>query len=374
MPRSKVLLLFGTRPEIIKLAPVFHELAARHNRFNPVLVFSGQHQELAAKQLKLFNLIPHYNLSVMSANQTPAETCARVMQSFDEILTRETPDMVLVQGDTTTALAGALAAFYRQIPVGHVEAGLRSGCAVSPFPEEMNRRLISQLAKIHFAATPQNQQNLLIEGVAKHQIFVTGNPVVDALRFVLRNYRQSTKIRTILQKTAGFKRILLTTHRRESFGGKMRGNLQALRRFIDKNSDTVLIFPVHLNPVVQSTAKDSLFCSERIFLIKPLDYIDFIYLMKESWLIVSDSGGVQEEAPSLGKPLLVLRENTERPEALASGIAKLAGENPRQLTQLLEENYRDETWIQSVRQIENPFGQGDAAQKIADILMADSSA
>lgn len=241
----------------------------------------------------------------------------------------------------------------------------------SPFPEELNRRLISQVTTFHFCATESNKQNLLAENVDGKQIFQTGNTVVDALQFILKNEQLGANIKKLIDETSDLKRILLTTHRRESFGEKMSENLKTLRRFVEKQKDVCLIFPVHLNPNVRAVTNKILANRERIFLLEPLDYVDFVALLKNAWLIASDSGGVQEEAPSLGKPLFILRENTERPEAIEAGIAKLVSNN---LRELLEENYRDETWINSVKQIENPFGDGEAAKRIVEILMKNFNA
>ena len=360
----KILILFGTRPELIKLAPVIFELK-KHPNFQTTVVSSSQHTDLLTPFLKIFKLETDYDLRVMTANQTPAQVAAKVLSSLDAILEREQPEIILVQGDTTTAFAGAFTAFNRKVKIGHVEAGLRSGNALSPFPEELNRRLISQLATFHFCATSGNKQNLLSENIAENQIFVTGNTVVDALQFILKNEQPSRKIERLIDETRNFKRILLTTHRRESFGLTMSDNLKILCKFIEKNKDVCLIFPVHPNPNVRNVTRKILANRERIFLLEPLDYIDFAQLMKAAWLIVSDSGGVQEEAPSLGKPLFILRENTERPEAIESGIAKLVGEN---LRELLAENYADDAWINSVKQIKNPFGDGAAAKRIVGIL------
>ncbi|MEO6589519.1 MAG: UDP-N-acetylglucosamine 2-epimerase (non-hydrolyzing) [Pyrinomonadaceae bacterium] len=362
--RSKILVLFGTRPEAIKLAPVIFELK-KHSAFQTIVVSSSQHTDLLAPFLKIFNLKTDYDLRVMTENQTPNEVCARVLSSLDAILEKEKPDLILVQGDTTTAFAGAFAAFNRKIKIGHIEAGLRSGNALSPFPEELNRRLISQIATFHFCATKSNCTNLLAENVGEKQIFQTGNTVVDALKFILKNSQPGAKIENLIKETKHLKRILLTTHRRESFGETMSGNLQVLREFVENNKDICLIFPVHPNPNVRIITEKILANRGRIFLLEPLDYIDFAALMKSAWLIVSDSGGVQEEAPGLGKPLLILRRNTERPEAIEAGIAKLVGEN---LRELLAENYADETWIDSVKKIENPFGDGKAAKRIVEIL------
>ncbi len=364
--RQKILVLFGTRPEAVKLAPVIHEL--KKKSFQTIVVSSSQHQELLKPFLKNLNIEIDFDLRVMRKNQTPTEVCARVLAKIDRILESEQPDLVLVQGDTTTTFAGAIAGFNRRIPVGHIEAGLRSGNSHSPFPEEMNRRLISQISSFHFAATEENRRNLRHEGVSSEKIFVTGNPVVDALRFILKNLRPSPMIEQLIEHTNGRKRILLTTHRRESFGETMGENLKVLREFVEKRPDVCLIFPVHPNPNVRGIAKEILKNSGCVHLLAPLDYVDFVALMKESWLIVSDSGGVQEEAPSLGKPLFILRENTERPEAVSSGVAKLVGGDPHRLKVMLEENYAVQTWIRSVKEISNPFGDGKSAKRIVKII------
>jgi UDP-N-acetylglucosamine 2-epimerase (non-hydrolysing) len=362
----KILVLFGTRPEIIKLAPVIRELKSKN--FQTVVVSSGQHTDLLAPFLQLLEIEVDYNLNVMTENQTPNQVLSKVLSALDEILEAEKPDIILVQGDTTTTLAGALAGFNREIPIGHVEAGLRSGNLQSPFPEEMNRRIISQIAAFNFCATTGNCRNLLNEKIAENQIFVTGNTVVDSLQFILKNSRASAQTRKLISETKNLKQILLTTHRRESFGAAMRENLLELRRFVKNHQDVCLIFPVHPNPNVKSATEEILAHRERIFLIEPVGYADFVALMKSAWLIVSDSGGVQEEAPSLGKPLLVLRENTERPEAIDAGTAKLVGKSAKNLAKLLKENYNNEGWINSIGKIENPFGTGDSAKKIVEIL------
>ena len=365
---AKILVLFGTRPEAIKLAPVIHELQNR--KFQTVVVSSGQHRDLLAPFLQIFNLKIDFDLQVMTENQTPNQVLAKTLTALDVILEAEKPDLILVQGDTTTTLAGAMAGFQRKIAVGHVEAGLRSGNLQSPFPEEMNRRLISQIARFHFAATEKNRENLLSESVPGEHIFVTGNTIVDALHFILENLNPNEKIKDLISETDGLKRILLTTHRRESHGAALSENLRALREFIKNRKDVCLIFPVHPNPNVRSATERILAGRERVFLLEPLDYFDFVCLMKNAWLIVSDSGGVQEEAPSLGKPVLILRENTERSEAIEAGVAKLVGKSAKNLAKLLKENYNDETWINSLHSIENPFGEGQSAVKIVEILSA----
>ena len=363
-PDGKILVLFGTRPEAIKLAPVILALKKCGN-FETVVVSSSQHTDLLAPFLEIFKIKVDYDLRVMTANQTPNAVCAKVLEKLDTVLADEKPDVILVQGDTTTAFAGAFAAFNRRIKIGHIEAGLRSGNLHSPFPEEANRRLVSQLATFHFCATEGNKQNLLAENINDNRIFVVGNPVVDALAFVLKNKEPSSEIKNLLDETSGLKRILLTTHRRESFGETMTENMETLRDFVFHTKDVCIVFPVHPNPNVRDVTEKIMANRKRIYLLEPLDYIDFAALMKQAWLIVSDSGGVQEEAPSLGKPLLILRENTERPEAIASGIAKLVGED---LEKLLWETYADETWINSVKEIVNPFGDGTTAQRIVEIL------
>ncbi len=364
--RTKVLVLFGTRPEAIKLAPVIHEL--RKRSFETIVVSSSQHKSLLTPFLAQLDIDVDFDLGVMKRNQSLNDVCSRVMAKLDTILATEEPDLILVQGDTSTTLAGALAAFNRKIPVGHVEAGLRSGNIMSPFPEEMNRRLVSQIATFHFASTEQNRRALVAENVSSDRIFVTGNPVVDSLKQMLKDLTPSAMIAELIKKTEGKKRVLLTTHRRESFGEAMGGNLTVLRDFADRHADVAVFFPVHPNPNVRAVAKEILGSRDNVFLLEPLDYSDFLYIMKAAWLIVSDSGGVQEEAPSLGKPLLVIRENTERPEAISAGVAKLVGNSPGALKQMLEENYSVNTWIKSVKEVANPFGDGRSAERIVRVI------
>lgn len=367
--RKKVLTLFGTRPEAIKLAPVIRGLEANNESIETFNVASGQHTDLLYPFVRLLKIRIDRDLRVMLPSQTPNQVCARVMDAMDVILEEEKPELILVQGDTTTALAGALAGFHREIPVGHVEAGLRSGNPRSPFPEEMNRRMISRLATYHFAATTRNRMTLLAEGVEKRNIFVTGNPVVDSLKAIVnQSSRKNPVFEQLLQTTSGLKRLILTTHRRERFGELMLENLVTLRQFVESHKDVALVFPVHPNPAVVDAARAALSHHSRIHLIEPLGYEDFIALLSEAWLIVSDSGGVQEEAPTLGKPLLVLRENTERPEALESGVARLVGSRPEALGLMLEEAYLEGSWASKVGRIENPFGHGDSGQKIAEII------
>jgi UDP-N-acetylglucosamine 2-epimerase (non-hydrolysing) len=364
---TKVLSLFGTRPEVIKLGPVIRSLETRPGTFQTVNVASGQHDSLASPFIKLFGIRVDHELRVMQPGQSPNEVCARVLAALDRVLLREAPDVVLVQGDTTTAMAGALAAFHRRIPVGHVEAGLRSGDVQSPFPEEMNRCLAGRLATYHFAATTANRDNLRAEGVPEERIFVTGNPVVDALLTVLPTLKPSAVLRAVFESIGSRRTIVLTTHRRESFGGKLLENLRVLRSFVDRHDDVALAFPVHPNPVVVDASRSVLGSHPRIHLLEPLAYEDFLLLLTRAFLIVSDSGGVQEEAPTIGRPLLVLRENTERPEGLVHGNSRLAG-NPALLEELLEEAWAPDSWAANASRVENPFGRGDAGERIAALL------
>jgi UDP-N-acetylglucosamine 2-epimerase (non-hydrolysing) len=369
LSEKRVLTVFGTRPEAIKLAPVISELRAHAPHIRVINVVSGQHRELLRPFIELFGLRVDYDLAVMQPDQTVGQTCSRILQSLDPILEREQPDLVLVQGDTTTVVAGALAAFYRHIAVGHVEAGMRSGDPCSPFPEEMNRRLVTRLATFHFAATEGNRAALLAEGVPDSQIFLTGNPVVQALRdLLLARPAPAGNAAAILDATAPFKRIVLTTHRRESFGATLEANLKVIRSFVEQHDDVAVIFPVHLNPRVAGPARTILGGHPRIHLTEPLPYEDFVVLLSQSWLIVSDSGGVQEEAPSLGRPVLVIRENTERPEAIAAGVARLTGGDPHTLARMLEEAHQDGRWVQQVRAVKNPFGSEDSGRRIADAV------
>jgi UDP-N-acetylglucosamine 2-epimerase (non-hydrolysing) len=364
----KILILFGTRPEVIKLAPVIRRLEEFPASFRTINVASSQHTSLLHPFVESFGIRIDHDLQVMRPDQSPHEVCARVLIAIESLLAELRPHLILVQGDTTTALAGALAGFYSRIPVGHVEAGLRTDNPMSPFPEEMNRRLVSRVATYHFAATEHNRRTLLAEGVPDKAIFVTGNPVVDALRAILARPQSRRSVDDVVQATEGSRRIVLTTHRRESLGHIMRENLAVLRRFIESKPDVTLIFPVHPNPSVKESTRQVLTAHPRIHLIDPLRYEDFIHLLSRSWLIVSDSGGVQEEAPTLGKPVLILRENTERPEAVEAGVARLVGGDPRRLAVMLEELDADPSWIESVRAVDNPFGRGDSARRIVSAV------
>jgi UDP-N-acetylglucosamine 2-epimerase (non-hydrolysing) len=365
-PRRRVLTVLGTRPEVIKLAPVIRELQERSDEFESITVASGQHTDLLAPFVKVFDLRIDHQLQVMLPGQPLNVLASKILAALDPVLEQTRPDAVLVQGDTTTALGGALAAYQRGIPVGHIEAGLRTGDSKQPFPEEMNRRLISRLAAWHFAATSRNRRTLLAEGVDRTAIAVTGNPVVDSLKEILEKRIRSPRLLELLEASAGLRRVVLTTHRRENFGKEMAGNLRVLAEFVERQTDVGLIFPVHPNPAVRQAAEKALGGRDRMWLVEPLDYLDFIGLLSECWLIVSDSGGIQEEAPTLGKPLLVLRELTERPEAVECGIARLVGGSPYRLEIALKDAY----WrpVGEDKPVANPFGRGDSARQIADAL------
>lgn len=365
-PRT-VVSVFGTRPEIIKMAPVQTALARRPG-LDPRVVLSSQHTDLAAPFLQRFGLRAERDLAVMQPGQSPEEVTARVLLGLGQVFTELDPALVLVQGDTATAFAATLAAFYRRIPVGHVEAGLRTDDPTNPFPEEMHRRLVTRMATLHFAATDANRRTLLSEGVPAERIFLTGNPVVDALRRTLATTPPSAALSELLAATEGKRRLVLTTHRRESFGELMSGNLRVLRDFLRVHEDSVLLFPVHPNPSVRGVTEEILGGEPRAHLLAPLDYPDFLHLLAAAWLVVSDSGGVQEEVPSLGRALLVLRENTERPEVVESGIAELVGGDPQRLARRLAEIHADDVWTREVRAVANPFGDGDAAERIADAV------
>jgi len=365
----KVLCVFGTRPEIIKLAPIIQELRRNPASASVRTLSSGQHTDLLEPLLELFDVWPDFDLQVMRSEQSPNEVCARALEGMGPIIREEAPDLIVVQGDTTTALAAAMSGFHYQIPVAHVEAGLRSGDSLSPFPEEMNRRLITRLAKYHFAATAGNRAQLLEEGVPAEDIFVTGNPVVDSLHYILENSVPSDLVGSLLQRVGGRELMVLTTHRRENFGGTMQQNLREIRGFVEAHEELSLIFAVHPNPNVVQAAKAELASHPRVHLINPLGYADFIQLVSHAWLLLSDSGGIQEEAPSLGKPLLILRNNTERPEAIQAGTAFLVGDKPGGLTAMLDAAYGGAPWLEQAKQVRNPFGDGKAAQRISRLIL-----
>lgn len=352
---------------MIKVAPLVLKLRALGG--TAILVNTGQHADLLAPLFDLFGVQPDHDLAAMSPGQGLNTLVARITERMDPILEKEQPDYVIVQGDTASALAGALAAFNRKIPVGHVEAGLRSGNPLSPFPEEMNRRLVTQIAALHFAATEHNRETLLREGIAAESIHVTGNSVVDALHHTLQNTFPGEDIGRLREQINGRKLVLLTTHRRENFGDAMRTHLRSLRRFAESHPELCIVFPVHPNPHVREAAAQELMGCDQILLTAPMGYADFVHLLSDAWLIVSDSGGIQEEAASLGKPILVLRENTERPEGVHVGVARLVGENPGDLTRLLAEAVADTGWFETAARAEKVYGDGLTAERISRLLL-----
>ena len=364
----KVMCVFGTRPELIKFLPVLRELRRRRG-VTPVTVLTSQHTDLVRPLIDLWQIEVHHDLHAMVHGQTLNSLVSRLLARLDEVLAAEAPDIVLVQGDTASAFAAAMAAFHRRIPVGHIEAGLRSGRRDSPFPEELNRRLVTSLSTLHFAPTARNAATLRAEGVAPERIILSGNPVVDAVALVRGRQEPSAPVADLLRRLKGGRTILLTTHRRESFGALMRDRLRVLRRFVEERPDVSLIFPVHSNPAVAEVAMRELGDLNRVHLLPPLDYPDFLHCLAEAWLVVSDSGGVQEEAPSLGKPLLIIRENTERPEVVEAGVARLVGDSAERLWGELLAAEAPGSWAGRVCPIENPFGQGDSARRIVDAVL-----
>lgn len=362
-----IAVIFGTRPEVIKLAPVVRALAETSS-LRPLTVWSGQHLDLARTMLEHFRLSVDHDLRIMTPGQTPAQVLGRVIDALTPVLEAERPAMVLVQGDTTTTLGGALAASYLRIPVGHVEAGLRTPDLFSPFPEEMQRRLVTRLTSLHLASTERNVGVLEAEGVDPNTIHLTGNPVIDALLWTRDHGTPSAAARDLLAATEGTRRIVLTTHRRESFGAPLEANLRVLAAFVAQHPDVSLLFPVHPNPAVRGAAESVFGLAPRVHLTDPLGYPDFVALLDAAWMVVSDSGGVQEEVPSLGKPLLVLRETTERPEAVEAGLARLVGHDPERLDRELRDAHAGSAWVDAATRIPNPFGDGHAAARIAAVV------
>ncbi len=363
-----VLTLFGTRPEVIKLAPVVRALEAMPERFATLNVATGQHADLAHRMARVLGLRIDHDLGVGRIAQTQAQVIDRVIEGLEPLLASRPPAAVLVQGDTSSALAGALAGHAQGLMVGHVEAGLRTGNPESPFPEELNRRRITDLASLHFAATVRNRDSLIGEGVDPERIHVTGNPIVDSLQWAIERGAPSRDFIAYLDQIPQTRLLVLTTHRRESFGDVMFERLRVLKRFVSEHPDIALIFPQHLNPATRFAAERELKDHPRIHLIEPLDYFDFIHLMARSWLIVTDSGGVQEEAPSLGKPVLLIRDTTERSEAIDAGFVRVVGESTRAFESALVEADRPGSWIDGLWPAVNPFGRGDSGRRIANVL------
>jgi len=368
--QKKVMVVFGTRPEAIKMAPVIQALRQKASILCQVTV-TAQHREMLDQVLNLFEIIPDFDLNLMKHGQTLTDITIRALDELREVFQRELPDLVLVHGDTTTTFVASLAAFYCQIPVGHVEAGLRTGNKYSPFPEEINRKLTSVLTDLHFAPTETAKRNLLLEGVEPEKIFVTGNTVIDALLATVKPKYSflDPHIQTILKQGSAARMILVTTHRRENLGEPMRQIYQALHKTLEIFPDTYVIFPVHKNPEVRKVVTEVLGTHPRINLVEPMDYEPFVNLMARSHLILTDSGGIQEEAPSLGKPVLVVRDTTERPEAIGAGTVSLVGTEYDSVLMELKRLLSDQEAYQKMEMASNPYGDGYASDQIAEIIL-----
>ncbi len=363
MMSKKIMLVFGTRPEAIKMCPLVKEMKTRKNVETLVCV-TGQHRGMLQQVLDAFGVVPDYDLAIMQERQTLFDITTRVLQGMKDVLEKERPDAVLVHGDTSTTFAAALACFYLQIPVGHVEAGLRTYNLLSPYPEEFNRQCVSILANWNFAPTPLSRENLIREGKKPESIYVTGNTVIDALKTTVReNFSHPD-----LEWAGDSRLILLTAHRRENLGKPMHAMFRAIRRVVEEHEDVKALYPIHMNPVVREAADEELSGCDRIRLTEPLEVLDCHNLMARSYLILTDSGGIQEEAPSLGKPVLVMRDTTERPEGIQAGTLKLVGTDEetiyREFTRLLD----DRQAYERMAHAENPYGDGHACERIADIL------
>ncbi|TMN21999.1 non-hydrolyzing UDP-N-acetylglucosamine 2-epimerase [Lentibacillus cibarius] len=362
--RIKVLSIFGTRPEAIKMAPLVLELKKRPEKFESIVAVTAQHREMLDQVLSIFGITPDFDLNIMKKKQSLAQITTRALEGLDAVMKETEPDMVLVHGDTTTTFAASLAAYYNQIAVGHVEAGLRTWDKYSPYPEEMNRQLTGVMADLHFAPTPKAQQNLLHENKSADSIVVTGNTAIDALKTTV----DTTYSSPVIDEVGDRRLVLVTAHRRENLGSNMEQMFRAIKRLVDTHNDIQVIYPVHLNPVVQETANHILGNDDRIKLIEPLGVVDFHNFAAKSHLIMTDSGGVQEEAPSLGVPVLVLRNTTERPEGIDAGTLKLAGTDEETIFNLADELLRDETAHEKMAKASNPYGDGEAAGRIADAI------
>ncbi|MBL4941077.1 MAG: UDP-N-acetylglucosamine 2-epimerase (non-hydrolyzing) [Colwellia sp.] len=367
-----VLLVFGTRPEAIKMCPLVNELK-NDNSFNVKVCVTAQHREMLDQVLSLFDIKPDYDLNVMKHGQSLSELTSNILNGLESVLEDACPDIVLVHGDTSTTFSSSLAAFYKQIPVGHVEAGLRTGNLYSPWPEEANRRLTGALTTLHFAPTDVSKQNLLKENIDPKSIVTTGNTVIDALLTVVDNLKNNKELRAKFNQQFPFikderKFILVTGHRRESFGQGFENICQALANIASDRPDIDIVYPVHLNPQVQEPVNRLLSGLDNIYLIEPQDYLPFVYLMYKSHIIITDSGGIQEEAPSLGKPVLVMRDTTERPEAVEAGTVKLVGTSASKIAFEAMNLLTDDAYYQSMSFSHNPYGDGDACKKIAKAI------
>jgi len=368
----KALSVFGTRPEAIKMAPVVKKLAENPN-FDSKVCVTSQHREMLTPFLELFAIQPDFDLNVMRPKQTLTQLTSNVLTQLEPVLKSFEPDVVLVHGDTTTTLSATIASYYQKVPVAHVEAGLRTGDIYLPWPEEANRKLTGGLTRFHFAPTPLSKENLLKEGVAPKSIHVTGNTVIDALFDVMSQFEANSELEARMQAQFSFldpkrKMVLVTGHRRESFGEGFRQICKALSMIAKQYPDMDIVYPVHLNPAVQDVVKPLLGEQDNIYLIDPVQYLPFVYLMKHAHIILTDSGGVQEEAPSLGKPVLVMRDKTERPEAIMAGTVKLVGTKAEPIFDAVKLLVEDSKHYQSMSRAQNPYGDGEASGRIVSVL------
>jgi len=369
MNRIKIVVIFGTRPETIKMFPILSEIKKYTHLIESKIIVSGQHREMLDQMLEIFQIIPDYDLNIMEQGQSLSHITKNNLLGIEKILQRERPSMVLVQGDTTTTFVGALAAFYQKIKIGHIEAGLRTNNKYYPFPEEINRHLTSVLADFHFAPTENSCQNLLSEGIRRENVFVSGNTVIDSLFLMIKeNYIfREPLLRDV--KIFEKKIILVTMHRRENWGRPLRETCQALIKLIEDHVDLSVIFPIHKNPEIRKIVKEILKSRKEVLLLDTLDYKDMVNLMSKSYIILTDSGGIQEEAPSLGKPVLVLRDETERPEAVEAGVVKLIGTNSKKIIKEVKELLdHKEKYLEMTRNI-NPYGDGKASERIVKKIL-----
>lgn len=362
---KKIMLVFGTRPEAIKMCPLVNELKKRKS-IETVVCVTGQHRQMLDQVLEAFSVVPDYDLSIMKDKQTLFDVTVNILERIKTVLEEVKPDVVLVHGDTSTTFVTALACFYLQIPVGHVEAGLRTYNIYSPYPEEFNRQAVSIISQYNFAPTELSRQNLLKEGKNPESIYVTGNTAIDALKTTVRaDYTHPE-----LEWADGSRLIMITAHRRENLGEPMRHMFKAIRRVMDEHPDVKAIYPIHMNPVVREIAQEYLGDDDRIHIIEPLDVLDFHNFLSRSYLILTDSGGIQEEAPSLGKPVLVMRDTTERPESIAAGTLKLVGTEEETIYKEFSRLLSDKDEYEAMSKASNPYGDGHACERIADILDA----
>lgn len=359
----RIMVVFGTRPEAIKMCPLVKELKARENS-EVIVCVTGQHKQMLEQVLKTFQVEPDYDLAIMKDKQTLFDVTTNILQSIKEVLEKEKPDVVLVHGDTSTTFSTALACFYMQIPVGHVEAGLRTYNIASPYPEEFNRQAVSLISKYNFAPTQMARENLLQEGKQADTIYVTGNTAIDALKTTVREDYTHPE----LEWAKDSRLIMITAHRRENLGEPMVHMFNAIKRVMDENENVKAIYPIHMNPVVRETANKILGDDDRIHIIEPLDVLDFHNFLNESYLILTDSGGIQEEAPSLGKPVLVMRDTTERPEGIEAGTLKLVGTEEESIYRNFTSLLQNEEEYKRMSNASNPYGDGTACKQIADIL------